>query len=94
MRFFFFIQAIHTHHPLNPSSKKNILFWSLKFYPLYQFLPHPSILCIILYPLWGPLITLSKYIYVRSSFEGFITTNLMVQSEFNFAFSFVSYNIF
>jgi hypothetical protein len=43
---------------------------------------------------WGPLITLSKYIHVRSSFEEFIETNLMVQSEFNLVFWFVSYNIF
>jgi hypothetical protein len=31
---------------------------------------------------------------VRSSFEEFIKTNLMVQSEFNLVFWFVSYNIF
>jgi hypothetical protein len=31
----------------------------------------------------GPLVTLSKYIHVRSSFEEFIETNLMVQLEFN-----------
>jgi hypothetical protein len=31
---------------------------------------------------------------VRSSFEEFIETNLMVQSEFNLIFWFVSYNIF
>jgi hypothetical protein len=29
------------------------------------------------------LVTLSKYIHVLSSFEGFIETNLMVQSKFN-----------
>jgi hypothetical protein len=37
------------------------------FFPLYLILPHPSILYIILYPLyslWDPLITLSKYIHV------------------------------
>jgi hypothetical protein len=87
-------EAIRTRHPLNSSSKRNIPSWSSKFHPLYQFLPHSSILYIILYPLWGPLITLSKYIHVKSSFEGFIATNLMVQSKFNFAFWFVSYNIF
>jgi hypothetical protein len=31
---------------------------------------------------------------VRSSFEAFIETKLMVQSEFNLIFWFVSYNIF
>jgi hypothetical protein len=31
---------------------------------------------------------------VRSSFEEFIETNLMVQSKFNLGFWFVSYNIF
>jgi hypothetical protein len=31
---------------------------------------------------------------VWSSFEGFIETNLMVQSKFNLNFWFVSYNIF
>jgi hypothetical protein len=31
---------------------------------------------------------------VAFSFEEFIETNLMVQSEFNLAFWFVSYNIF
>jgi hypothetical protein len=31
---------------------------------------------------------------VRSSFEVFIETNLMVQSEFNLVFWFMSYNIF
>jgi hypothetical protein len=42
----------------------------------------------------GPLITLSKYIHVRSSFEEFIETNLIVQSEFNLSFWFMSYNFF
>jgi hypothetical protein len=42
----------------------------------------------------GPFITLSKYIHVTSCFEVFIETNLMVQSEFNLVFLFVSYNIF
>jgi hypothetical protein len=46
------------------------------------------------YPLWGPLVTLSKYIHVRSSFKVFIETDLMVQSKFNLVFWFVSYNIF
>jgi hypothetical protein len=31
---------------------------------------------------------------MRSDFEEFIETNLMVQSEFNLDFLFVSYNIF
>jgi hypothetical protein len=44
----------------------------------YTVSPHPSILSIILYPLWGPLITLSKYIHVTSCYEEFIVTNLMV----------------
>jgi hypothetical protein len=48
----------------------------------------------MLYSLWGPLVTLSKYIHVRSSFKVFIETNLMVQSKFNLVFWFVSYNIF
>jgi hypothetical protein len=67
--------------------------WLSRFSPLYSFLLHPSILYIILYPMWGPLVTLSKYIHVRSSFEELIKTNLMVQSEFNLGFWFVSYNI-
>jgi hypothetical protein len=40
---------------------------SARFSPLYSIHPHPSILYIILYPLyplWDPLVTLSKYIYV------------------------------
>jgi hypothetical protein len=41
---------------------------------------------IILYSLWDPLITLSKHIHVWSSFEGFIESNLMVQSKFNLDF--------
>jgi hypothetical protein len=49
----------------------------------YTVFPHPSILYIILYPLWGPLVTLSKYIHMTSCFEVFIKTNLMVQSKFN-----------
>jgi hypothetical protein len=67
---------------------------SSRFSPLYLILPHPTILYIIIYLLWGSLVTLSKYIHVRSSFEGFIETNLTVQSEFNLIFWFVSYNIF
>jgi hypothetical protein len=60
---------------------------------IYSFL-HSSILCIILHPLWSLLITLSKYIHVRSSFEEFIKTNSMVQSKFYLGFWFVRYNIF
>jgi hypothetical protein len=41
-----------------------------------------------------PLKVLSKYIHVRSYFDGFIETNSMVYSEFNLGFWFVSYNIF
>jgi hypothetical protein len=79
----------------------------LYIHPLYVLLneilsyilnfPAPIILYIILYPLhplWDPLITLSKYIHVWSSFKGFIETNLMVQSKFNLDFWFMSYNIF
>jgi hypothetical protein len=68
-----------------------------KFSSLYSILPHPSILYIILYPLyplWDSLVTLSKYIHVWSSFEGFNETNLMVQSKFNLDFLLVSYSIF
>jgi hypothetical protein len=70
---------------------------SAKFSLLYLILPYPSIIYIILYPLyslWDPLVTLSKYIRVWSSFEEFIETNLMVQSKFNLDFWFVSYNTF
>jgi hypothetical protein len=52
---------------------------------IYNF-PHLSILCITLYPLWDPLVTLSKYIHVTSCFKIFIKTNLMVQSKFNCVF--------
>jgi hypothetical protein len=62
----------------------------IKILSSISILPHPS----ILYPLWGPLITLSKYIHMRSCFEEFIKTNLMVQSKFHLDFWFVSYNIF
>jgi hypothetical protein len=58
------------------------------------FHPHPSILYIILYPLWDPLVTLSKYIHVTSYFEVFIETNLMVQSKFNLVLWFVIYKVF
>jgi hypothetical protein len=44
----------------------------------YTVFSHPSILYIILYPLWGQFVTLSKYIHVISCFEVFIETNLMV----------------
>ena len=39
-------QALHTRHSLNLLSKRNIHIWSSRFYPLYQLLPHPSILYI------------------------------------------------
>jgi hypothetical protein len=64
----------------------NQLSKSRRFSHLYLFLPHSSILYIIIYLLWSSLITLSKYIHVRFSFEGFIETNLMVQSKFNLGF--------
>jgi hypothetical protein len=70
---------------------------SARFSHIYSILPHTSILYIIIYPLYplcDPLVTLSKYIHVWSSFEGFIETNLMVQSKFNLDFWFVSYSIF
>jgi hypothetical protein len=60
----------------------------------YTVFPYPSILYIILYLLWDPLVTLSKYIHVTSCFEVFIETNLMVQSKFNLVFWFESYSIF
>jgi hypothetical protein len=65
-----------------------------RFSSIYSIFPHPSIFYIILYPLWGPLVTLSKYIHVTSCFEVFIETNLMVQSKFNLVLWFASYNIF
>jgi hypothetical protein len=73
-------------HPLKKIfylSHHKIYSFSVLIHPLYH-----------LHPLWGPFITLSKYIHVGSSFEEFIETKLMVQSEFNLAFGFVSYNIF
>jgi hypothetical protein len=59
------------------------------FFSLYSILLHLSILYIILYPLHplcDPLVILSKYIHMWSSFEGFIETNLMVRSKFNLNF--------
>jgi hypothetical protein len=50
-------QTIRTLDPLYLFSKRNIPFWLSRFSPLYHFLPHPSTIYIILYPLWGPLIT-------------------------------------
>jgi hypothetical protein len=69
-------------------------FYSSRFSLLFLILPHSFILYIILYQLWDPLVTLSKYIHVTSSFKAFIETNLMVQSKFNLIFWFMSYNIF
>jgi hypothetical protein len=77
---------------------------NLYIYPLKRIF-HPSHHKIysfpaLIHPLYHPsstvglLVTLSKYIYVRSSFEKFIKTNLMVQSKFNLGFWFVKYNIF
>jgi hypothetical protein len=48
---------------------------SASIHPLYH-----------LYPLWGLLVTLSKYIHVTFCFKLFIATNLIVQSEFNLIF--------
>jgi hypothetical protein len=59
------------------------------FYPThYKIYSFPALIHPLyhLHPLWGPLITLSKYIHVGSSFEEFIETNLMVQLEFNLIF--------
>jgi hypothetical protein len=73
-------------HPLKGifySSHHKIYGFPASIHPLYH---HLSTV--------GPLITLSKYIHVISCFEVFIETNLMVQSEFNLVFWFVSYNIF
>jgi hypothetical protein len=65
-------------HPLkgifHPNRHK-IYSFSASIHPLYR-----------LYPLWGLLITLSKYIHVTSCYEEFIVTNLMVQSEYNLVF--------
>jgi hypothetical protein len=76
----------------------------LYFHPLYilviKILSSIFIFFAPIHPLYHPLSTvgstchLSKYIHVRSSFEEFIETNSMVQSEFNLGFRFVSYNIF
>jgi hypothetical protein len=52
--------------------------WSSRFSSLFSFLSHLFILYIIFYSLWGSLVTLSKYIHVRSGFEGFIEINSMV----------------
>jgi hypothetical protein len=69
------------------------IFYS-RHHKIHSFFSHPSILYIIIYPLWDLLVTLSKYIHVTSCFEVFIETNLMVQSKFNLVFWFSSYNIF
>jgi hypothetical protein len=79
----------------------------LYIHPLYvlvskilsSILNSPALIHLLYHPLstlllWDRLVTLSKYIHVWSSFEGFIETNLMVQSKFNLDFWFVSYNIF
>jgi hypothetical protein len=76
-----------THQPL---LKKYFILVTIK----YIVSPHLFIVYIILHLLYSPLITLSKYIHMGSSFEEFIETNLMVQSEFNLVFWFISYNIF
>jgi hypothetical protein len=87
-------KAIRTHHPLNPSSIRPSYQDSFLYTSFFR-THHPLYLILYTnYQRWSPLVSLSKYIYVRSSFEEFIETNLMVQSEFNLAFWFVSYNIF
>jgi hypothetical protein len=73
-------------HPLKRifhSSHHKIYSFSALIHPLY----HPLSTV-------GPLVTLSKYIQVRSCFEEFIETNLMVQLEFNLVFWFMSYITF
>jgi hypothetical protein len=80
-------KPIRTHGPLysfyiHPSHQDSFLY--IQFFRTHQ----SSIHC------GGSLITLSKYIHVRSCFEEFIETNLMVQSEFHLDFWFVSYSIF
>jgi hypothetical protein len=77
---------------------------NLYIYPLYilvikilSFISNsPALIHPLYHPLstMDPLVTLSKYIHVRSCFEKFIETNLMMQSEFNLVFWFVSYIIF
>jgi hypothetical protein len=79
-----------THQPLYLSLKKYFILVTTK----YIVSPHSSIVYIIIHLLYSPLITLSKYIHMGSSFEEFIETNLIVQSEFNLVFWFMSYNIF
>jgi hypothetical protein len=43
---------------------------------------------------WGLFVILSKFIHMRSCFEGFIKRNPMMQSKFNLVLIFLSYNIF
>jgi hypothetical protein len=74
---------IHYLYILGIKILSSVLNFSAPIHPLY----HPLFTV-------SSLITLSKYIHVRSCFEVFIETNLMVQSEFNLGFWFVSYNIF
>jgi hypothetical protein len=47
-------KAIRTLRTLNPSFKRNIMFWSSRFSHLYHSLPHSSILYILLYIKSGP----------------------------------------
>jgi hypothetical protein len=68
-------------HPLYVLVSKillSILNSSAPIHPLYYPLSTLSTM--------GPTVTLSKYIHVWSSFEGFIETNLMVRSKFNLDF--------
>jgi hypothetical protein len=77
---------IHPLYVLVSKILSSILNFSVPIYSLY----HPlSTLSTV-----DSLATLSKYIHVIYSFEGFIKTNLMLQSKFNLDFWFVSYSIF
>jgi hypothetical protein len=80
------IKAIRTHRPLNPSSIRPSHQDSSLYTSFFRIHYHLYLILYTNYQQWGPLVSLSKYIHVRSSFEGFIKTNLMVQSEFNLIF--------
>ena len=62
-------QTIRTRHTLNPSSKKNILFQSSRFSPLYQFFAHPSYS--ISHPLYQLPHILFVYLQLSSSINKF-----------------------
>jgi hypothetical protein len=87
-------EDIRTHGPLYSSSIRPSQQDSLLYTQFSR--THPSSISSSIHSIHcgDPLITLSKYIHVWSSFEGFIKTNLMMQSKFNLNFWFVSYSIF